>query len=86
MQGSYIEIMVLNAIIVLAVYIVDGNKLMRNQRFKTIEYPSIENIKPENQDKLIQELKQYTGLDIQKISIEHIDIGKAKVQIKIYYY
>ncbi len=86
MQGSYIEIMVLNAIIVLAVYIVDGNKLMRNQRFKTIEYPSIENIKPENQDKLIQELKQYTGLDIQKISIEHIDIGKTKVQIKIYYY
>ncbi len=86
MKGSYIEIVVLNAMIIIAVYVVDGNRLMRNQKFQTIDYPSIENIKPEQREKLIAELKECTGLDIQKITIEHIDVGKNKALIKLYYY
>jgi len=86
MKGSYIEIVVLNAMIIIAVYVVDGNRLMRNQKFQTIDYPSIENIKPEQREKLIAELKECTGLDIQKITIEHIDVGKGKALIKLYYY
>jgi len=86
MKGSYIEIVVLNAMIIIAVYVVDGNRLMRNQKFQTIDYPSIENIKPEQREKLLAELKECTGLDIQKITIEHIDVGKGKALIKLYYY
>lgn len=86
MKGTYIEIIGLNALIILAVFIVDGNRLMRNQKTKTIEYNSLENIKPENHPRLIEELRAITGLDIQKISIEHIEFGKNRVVIKIYYY
>ena len=86
MKGTYIEIIGLNALIILAVFIVDGNRLMRNQKTKTIEYNSIENIKPENHPQLIEDLRARTGLDIQKISIEHIEFGKNRVVIKIYYY
>ena len=68
------------------VYIVDGNRLMPNQRSKTIDYPSLENIRPEKQAQLISDLRERTGLDIQKITIEHIDFGKEKALIKIYYY
>ena len=68
------------------VYVVDGNRLMPNQRSKTIEYPSLENIRPEKQAQLISDLRERTGLDIQKITIEHIDFGKEKALIKIYYY
>jgi hypothetical protein len=85
-KGSYLEIVALNTIIIIAVFIVDGDKLMRNQKHQTIDYPSIENIKPEQREKLIAELKEYTGLDIQKITIEHLDITKKKVNIKIYYH
>ncbi len=86
MKGSVIEIVTLNAMIVTAVYLVDGNQLMRNQKTKTIEYPTLDNIKPEQQPKLIEDLKQRTGLDIRKITIEHIDFGKSRAVIKIFYY
>ena len=72
--------------IIVVVYVVDGNRLMPNQRSKTIEYPSLENIRPEKQAQLISDLRERTGLDIQKITIEHIDFGKEKALIKIYYY
>jgi len=86
MKGTYIEIIALNAIIIVAVYIVDGNRLMRNQKFQTIDYPKVDNLKPEKRELLIAELREFTGLDIQKITIEHLDIGKCKALIKIYYY
>jgi len=86
MKGSYIEIIGLNAIIIVAVLIVDGNGLMRNQKTKTIEYNNLENIQPEQHKVLLEDLRKRTGLDIQKITIEHIDFGKNRVDIKIYYY
>jgi hypothetical protein len=85
MKGTYVEIVGLNALIIAAVYLVDGNLIMRNQQVQTIEYPSLENIKPEKQGKLIEELVEYTGLDIQKITIVRVDIEKRKAIIKVYY-
>jgi hypothetical protein len=85
MKGSYLEIIGINAIINAVVFIVDGSKLIRNIQYQTIAYPSIENIRPERQVQLITELKEYTGLNIQRITIEHIDVGKARAIIKIFY-
>lgn len=85
MKGTYFEIIGLNALIIGTVFLVDGNWLMRNQKTKTIEYNSLANIQPESHPLLIEELSRRTGLDIKKISIEHIDFGKAKVIIRIYY-
>ena len=86
MKATMIELVGLNAMIILAVYVVDGNQLIKNQKMKTIEYPSLEHIKPEQQPQLIAELRERTGLDIRKISIEHIDFSKARATIKVYYY
>ena len=86
MKGTYLEIVLLNVLIIIAVYVVDGNRLIRNQQSKTVEYYSLENIKPAQQDQLIAELRDRTGLDIQKIIVEHIDFGKGKAIIKIYFY
>ena len=86
MKGSLVEIGAINGIIIAAVYIVDSNRLMPIQKSKTIEYGSIENIKPENNAQLIEELRAKTGLDIRKASIGEIDFIKNRVVIKIYYY
>jgi len=86
MKGSHLEIVALNVMIIGAVFIVDGNRLMRNQKSKSIEYPSIENIHPEKHPILIEDLRQRTGLDIRKISIEEIDFNKSRVIVRIYYY
>ncbi len=86
MTATYIEIIIVNAMIIGAVYIVDGNKLMRNQKIKTIDYDKLDNIKPELHPHLIADLRERTGLDIRKITIETIDFGKNRAVIKIYYY
>src|SRR5258706_2667411 len=86
MKATFAELIGLNIMIILAVYIVDGNQLIRNQKTKTIEYPSLENIKPDQHALLIADLRQRTGLDIKKISIENIDFAKERATIKVYYY
>jgi len=85
MDGRYWEIIVLDLLIVAAVFIVDGNWLMRNQKTKTVEYDNIQNIAPERHALLIQDLSQRTGLRIQRVSISHIDLIKNKVELRIYY-
>lgn len=86
MDGRYWEIIILDSLIILAVYMVDGNWLMRNQKTKMVDYEGLDNIKPDKHPILINDLCQRTGLNIQKISIEHIDLIKNRVEIKIYYH
>jgi hypothetical protein len=86
MKGSYIEIIGLNAMIIVSVFVIDGDRLMRNEKTKTIEYNNLENIQPSRENVLIEELKRVTGLDIKKIDVEHIDYVKNRVVIKIYYF
>lgn len=86
MIGTVLEIVIVNAMLLLAVYIVDGNILMRNQKTKMVEYEGLDNIKPEKHPLLIDDLKQRTGLNINRISVEQIDFSRNRAQIKIYYY
>ena len=86
MKGSLVELAATNALIVGAVFLVDSNRLMSIQKTKTIDYGSLENIKPERNAHLIEELRQKTGLDIRRTSIEEIDFVRNRVVIKIYYY
>jgi hypothetical protein len=85
MNANYWELISLNVLIIGAVYIVDGNKLMRNQKTKTVEYDGLENIQPEKHALLIKDLTQRTGLQIQRISIEHIDLFRNRAEIRVYY-
>ncbi len=85
MAGNYVEIVSINAIIIVAVFIVDGNMIMRNEKTKTVEIDSFENIKPENEKALMEDIRKQTGLDIRKISIEHYDLIKKRATIMIYY-
>jgi len=84
MKGSYLEIGAINLMIAAGVYIIDGNHLIKNQKTKMIEYNIMGNIKPDQQEKLILDLREKTGLDIRKTTIEEIDL--IKNVIKIYYY
>ena len=52
---------------------------------KIVLYEKIENIVPEKRAELMQDLRQRTGLDIQKIEIGHIDFLRDVAYIKITY-
>ncbi|MDZ4844826.1 MAG: DUF4956 domain-containing protein [Chitinophagales bacterium] len=55
------------------------------QGFKVITYEKIENIKPENSQLLLSDLRARTGLDITTIDIETINFLNDTALIKIYF-
>ncbi len=56
-----------------------------HERSKTIVYEKIENVKPENHEILLADLRERTGLEVFKFSIGKIDFLKDVADIKIYY-
>ena len=51
----------------------------------TVEYEKIENIKPENRDALLADLKERTGLNIQSIEFRRMNFLRDTARIRIYY-
>lgn len=86
MKGTYLEIVGVNGFIVAAVFLVDGNVLMRNQKTQVIEYDKLEHVAPRNHAALLAALRDRTGLDIRELVVESIDLSRSKAIIKVYYY
>ena len=86
MDTRNVEIAGINAMILLAVFVADGNKLIKNQKSKTIELNDLTHIKPQDHDKLMAQLIALTGLDIRKVSVENIDFNKQSAKIRVYYF
>ena len=49
-----------------------------------VVYEKLENIKPENHDRLLADLKERTGLDIQQFKIRRINLLRDTFRIRIY--
>ena len=85
-KGSYFELILLNLILIVATYALDGNWLVKSEMTKIIIYENIELTKAENRAALIQDLRMRTGLNIHRISIIRIDYMRDMAEIHIYYY
>lgn len=85
-QLEYWELGTICGIMVVSTYALDGNILIRRELSKTIQYDNIELIKPNNHEKLIEDLKNRTGLNIHRISIAKIDFLSDRAVVDIYYY
>ena len=86
MKGTYAEIIALNLLIIAVVFVIDGNRIIKNEKSKLVEYNSLDNKQPENHHLLIADLRKRTGLDIKKILIEEIDFTKSRLMIRVYYH
>jgi hypothetical protein len=85
-QLEYYELGIINGIIILSTFVLDGNLIFKRELTKNIQYENIEMIKPENHERLIQDLKNRTGLNIHRITVNRIDFLKDSAVVKIYYY
>ncbi|MBL7923195.1 MAG: DUF4956 domain-containing protein [Bacteroidia bacterium] len=85
-KGTYFESVVLNGILMLAAWILDGGMLVKNEKTQTILYEKIENVRDDKSAVLMEDLKQRTGLNIHKVSVVYIDFVKDSAELKIYYY
>jgi hypothetical protein len=83
---SFAELMLVNGSIVLATYLLEKVFLLKHESRKSITYEKIENVKPENHDALILDLRERTGLDINRVQIGRIDFLRDTVKIIIFYY
>lgn len=85
-QGSVLEILIINGIILLAAFLIEGNVLIQPEFAKTVEFENVELIKPENREALLKELRNRTGLPIHKIDVRRIDYLRDIAVLKVYYH
>lgn len=83
---SFAELMLVNCSIIAATYLLEKVFLLKHESRKSILYEKIENVKPENHDLLIEDLKMRTGLTIHRVEVGKIDFLRDTVRIMIYYY
>ena len=83
---SFSEIIVANIIIVFSVAIIEKIWHLKHQVTKQVVYENIENIKPENYDLLIDDLKKRTGLEVNKVIIGNVDFLKDTAILTIFYF
>ena len=82
-EVSQQELLFANLVIILLTFLLEVNGKEEILGRRTIEYDILENIKPENHDKLLIDLEKKTGL-----SIENFEIGRVfldRVNIKIFF-
>lgn len=83
---SYTEILTVNIAVVGAVYVIERYVLSKaHVEQRNITYGTLENIKPENYDSLLGDLKERTGLDITKVSVVKVDYANQISTLIIYY-
>ena len=83
---SIAEILFANSVIIGLVYAMEHLWLMRNENYKVINYEKIENIKPENYEILLQDLRDRTGLNVHRAEIKNIDFQNDTTRLTIYYH
>jgi hypothetical protein len=85
-QLEFYELAVINAIIVGATFLLDGNLILKREFSKNVQYENIDMIRPENHALLIEDLRKRTGLNIHRIAVNRIDFLKDTAVVRIYYY
>lgn len=80
------ELMIIGGVIFVATLVLDTKLILKKESVKTIRWEDINYIQPENEANLIAQIKERTGLNIHRISIEQIDYLKDVCVINIYYY
>lgn len=83
---SYAEIIIGNIIVVSVIAILERFWLLNQESSKEIVYERIENVKPQEYEKLKADLEVRTGLEINRIKIGDIDFLRDTAMITIYYY
>ncbi|HNQ12556.1 MAG TPA: DUF4956 domain-containing protein [Bacteroidia bacterium] len=85
-KGSWDDLAILNMILIVAVYMLESNWVMKKESSKAILYENIEMIKPENRAQLIQDLESRMGHKINHITIGKVDFLRDSAQIFVFYY
>jgi hypothetical protein len=84
--ASAFEILLINMLVCLLARLAETQLLAPRTHDKPVIYENIQNIKPENHQRLLEDLVERTGLDVYRFEIEHIDFLKDTAHLRVYYH
>jgi hypothetical protein len=73
-------------VLLVPTFLLDSSMIFRKELHKDVRYEQIEMIKPEHRAKLMEDLRNRTGLDIHFLSIQSIDFVRDTAVVRVYYY
>lgn len=82
---SYAELVFTNTAIVFGLWLLEKRLMLKQEESVKLTYEKIENIHKMNHSELLSDLKNRTGIDIERYEIEKIDFLKDIAIIRLYY-
>lgn len=84
-QTSTIELLLLNALICACASLAESKMLTPQLAEQIIRYEKIDNIRPQNRNRLLDDLHLRTGLEIRNVLIDKIDFLRDTAMLRIFY-
>ncbi len=82
---SLIELVFTNLVIIAIIFGLERLWLQEHELTKVVDYDNTELILPERKNELIVDLEKRTGLKINRVEVERIDLVKNEVKLTVYY-
>lgn len=82
---SFIELTLINGVILTGFWYLEHTQAKKSELSMNIIYERIQNIHASQNDELIEDLVDRTGLDVYRFQVNHIDFLKDVADITIYY-
>ncbi len=82
---SYAELLFTNLVIIAVTWYLEKIWMQKKEDFMDIRYEKIELILPERRADLIQDIKNRTGLNVYRVSIDRINFMRDTAKIRIFY-
>jgi hypothetical protein len=86
MTGPYYELITLNVTMIALTFGLDKDWLSKSIHMREVQVDTLDNIMPQQTDKLIADLQVRTGLEIQRVHIQSVDLVKKRAVLQVYYY
>jgi len=83
---SYAEIIFTNSAIMIGLWLLEKRLMLKQENCIRVLYEKIENINTLEHDKLLKDLKERTGIEINRFEIEKIDFLRDVAELNLYYY
>ncbi len=85
-QMSFLEILLVNVVIVVSIAVIEKTVLSKGRSAeRNIVYDVLENVKPENYEELLLDLREKTGLEISRVSVQKVDLTNNVATLTLYY-
>ncbi len=82
---SFTELIIVNSIIAIAIYLLERTTSPNGHVEKTIKYGNMDLIKPARYQELLADLKERTGLPITRVEVANINLMNNSAEVRIHY-